>query len=193
MTKVAIDTKSVGFPMPAMPVLLVGADVDGNANFLTIAWAGVACAEPLMVSVAIRHGRHTMKGVREGAVFSINVPTVDQARETDYCGIVSGAKEDKAKKCSFSVFYGKVPGAPFIRECPVNVACTVHETLDLGTHALVVGRVEETLLSEGCLTGGRPDAAKIRPLVFVNAPERIYRELGKPVGEAYRIGKELAK
>lgn len=193
MTKVAIDTKSVGFPMPAMPVLLVGADVGGKANFLTIAWAGVACAEPLMVSVAIRHERHTMKGVKEGGVFSINVPSVEQAREADYCGIVSGAKEDKARRCSFSVFYGKVPGAPFIRECPVNISCTVHETLDLGTHSLVVGRVDETLVSEDCMTGGKPDAAKIRPIVFVNAPERLYRELGKPVGEAYRIGKELAK
>jgi flavin reductase (DIM6/NTAB) family NADH-FMN oxidoreductase RutF len=192
MNKVPIDQKSIHLAAPAMPVLLVGADVDGKANFLTIAWSGVACAEPLMFSIPIRHQRYTMKGVNAGKVFSINVPNVDLVRETDYCGIYSGAKVDKAEACRFSIFYGKIPGAPFIRECPVNISCSVHQLLDLGSHILVIGKAEETLVSDDCMVDGKPDIEKIRPIVYVTTPERRYVGLGKPLGAAFSIGKELA-
>lgn len=193
MNKVPLDIASSHFAAPAMPVLLVGADVGGKANFLTIAWAGVACGEPLMFSIPIRHQRYTMKGVEAGGCFSINVPSVDQVREADYCGIYSGAKVDKQSACSFSVFYGKIPGAPFILECPVNISCSVHDTLNLGSHALVIGRAEEILVSESCMSEGKPDVEKIQPFVYVTTPKRRYVGLGKTLAEAFSVGKDLAK
>jgi flavin reductase (DIM6/NTAB) family NADH-FMN oxidoreductase RutF len=147
-----------------MPVLLIGANVDDKPNFMTVAWGGIANGEPPMISIAIRHQRYTNKGIRQNLTFSVNIPSTDLARETDYCGSVSGSKSDKVKVCRFKVFYGKLGSAPLIEQCPVNMECKVVHMLDLGSHSLVVGRVEETHVSDNCLTDGQPDVDKIKPI-----------------------------
>ena len=190
MSKVTMGPTTLIYPMPA---LLIGADVDGKPNFLTVAWAGIADGEPPMISVAIRHIRYTIKGILQNNVFSVNVPSVDLVKETDYCGCVSGDKVDKVDACQFKIFYGKMNGAPLIEQCPVNMECKVVHMLDLGSHALVVGRIEETYISEGCLSNGKPDVEKIKPLVYVGEPERQYQAMGDVVGKAFSVGLELKK
>ena len=86
-------------PMPymsVMPTVLVGADVKGKPNYMTAAWATVACMAPPMVCVAINKVRYTAKGIDENKTFSLNVPSENQVVETDHCGLVSGANEDKS-------------------------------------------------------------------------------------------------
>lgn len=86
-------------PMPymsVMPTVLVGADVDGKPTYMTAAWATVACMVPPMVCVAINRERYTAKGIDQNGTFSLNVPSVDQVIPADYCGIVSGDREDKS-------------------------------------------------------------------------------------------------
>ena len=149
--KVTLGPQTLLYPMPA---LLVGSNVDGKPNFMTVAWSGIANSNPPMLTVGIQHHRHTLKGIRENGTFSVNLPSVDQVKETDYCGIVSGTKEDKAAVCHFNVFYGQLATAPLIQECPVNLECKMIHILELGSHALVVGEITETHISESCLTGG---------------------------------------
>ena len=190
MSKVTMGPTTLIYPMPA---LLIGADVDGKPNFLTVAWAGIADGEPPMISIAIRHIRYTIKGILQNNVFSVNVPSVDLVKETDYCGCVSGDKVDKVDACQFKIFYGKMNGAPLIEQCPVNMECKVVHMLDLGSHALVVGRIEETHISEGCLSNGKPTVEKINPLVYAGDPERQYQAMGDVVGKAFSVGLELKK
>jgi len=68
MAKVAKGPQTWIAPMPA---LLIGADVNGKPNFMTVAWAGIANGEPPMVSLAIRPARHTLVGIREHSQFSV--------------------------------------------------------------------------------------------------------------------------
>lgn len=187
MGKTAMGPQTLIYPMPT---LLVGADVDGKPNFMAVAWGGIAGSDPPMVSVAIRHSRYTLKGIRQNMAFSVNVPSADMARETDYCGIISGAKVDKVGVCQFEVFYGEVDNAPLIEQCPINMECKVVHMLDLGSHWLVVGRIEETHVSEACLTDGKPDVSKIRPFAF-NMTTLQYQALGEVVGKAFSMGREL--
>jgi flavin reductase (DIM6/NTAB) family NADH-FMN oxidoreductase RutF len=189
MGKVALGPQTLVYPMPAM---LVGADVDTKPNFMTVAWGGIACGDPPMISVAIRHVRHTLKGIKQNQTFSVNIPSVEQVNETDYCGMVSGSKADKVRACRFEVFYGKLGNAPLIEQCPVNLECRVVQILDLGSHSLVIGQIEETHISEDCLTEGRPDVDKIRPLTYVTSPAARYQGLGEVVGKAWSVGKRLA-
>ena len=111
--------------------------------------------------------------------------------ETDYCGITSGTKADKAKDCNFEVFYGKLETAPLIEQCPVNLECKVAHMLELGSHMLIIGKIEETHVSDSCLTGGRADVNKIKPLIFTMSPVSQYQALGEVIGKAFSIGKEL--
>ena len=176
-----------------MPTFLVGSNVNKKPNFMTAAWAGVACGEPPMVSVAIRSARYTLKGIRENGVFSINIPSEAMLKETDYCGIVSGAVADKVKDCGFNVFYGVMQDAPMIEQCPVNLECKVEHQLELGSHILVIGRIAETYISNECLTDGKPDINKIRPLIYTPGPGSQYYSFGEMVGAAFSSGKTMIK
>lgn len=188
MGKILMGPQTLLYPIP---VVLVGANVDDKPNFMAVAWCGIANGEPPMISVAIRHTRYTDRGIRQNLTFSVNVPSADMVRETDYCGIRTGAKVNKVEVCQFKVFYGKLNSAPLIEQFPVNLECKVVHILDLGSHSLVVGRIEETHVSESCLTDGKPDVNKIKPISYVTSPARQYRPLGEAVAKAYSIGEEL--
>ena len=188
MSKILMGPQTLIYPMPA---LLVGANVDGKPNFMTVAWGGIANGEPPMISIAIRHVRYTLKGIRQNMTFSINVPSTDMAKETDYCGITPGSKVNKVEVCQFKVFYGKLDNAPLVEQYPVNLECKVVHILDLGSHSLIIGRIEETHISESCLTDGKPDFNKIKPLVYTAAPAAQYQALGEVIAKAFSIGKEL--
>jgi flavin reductase (DIM6/NTAB) family NADH-FMN oxidoreductase RutF len=190
-----MSKKSFG-PQPWLfpnPVILVGTVVDGKPNFAPYAWCGITGGEPPTISVGIRHQRHTLKGIYQNRTFSVNVPSTDLLKEVDYCGLTSGATTDKVKDCGFTIFYGTLPNAPLIEQCPVNLECEVSHLLNLGTHVLVIGKIVQTHVSEDCLTEGQPDIMKIRPFVYSRGPTARYNAVGKVLGQAYDIGKGLKK
>lgn len=188
MNKVLMGPRTLIYPMP---VVLVGANIDDKPNFMAVAWCGVANSQPPMISVAIQPRRYTYRGIRQNSTFSVNIPSVDLIKEADYCGMISGARANKVEVCQFSVFYGKLSSAPLIEQCPVNLECEVQHILELGSHSLIVGRVEETHVSESCLTDGKPDVDKIKPLIYITEPARKYQAFGEVVGKAFSIGREL--
>ena len=188
MGKILVGPRTWLYPMP---VPLVGANVNDKPNFMTVACCGIANVEPPMISVAIRHHRYTYKGIKQNMTFSANIPSTDMVKETDYCGITPGTQVNKAEVCQFKVFYGKLETAPLIEQCPVNFECKVMHILDLGSHALIIGRIEEIHVSESCLTDGEPDIEKIKPLVYISGPVRQYRALGEFIAKSESIGKEL--
>ena len=188
MGKVAIGARTLLYPLPTV---LVGANVDGKANFSAYAWCGIVNSSPPMLSVAFQHHRHSLKGIKQNGTFSVNIPSVELVKETDYCGLVSGRETDKVADCKFNIFYGKLTNAPLINECPVNLECHALHILNLGSHEMVVGQIEEVYVTDSCLTDGEPDVTKIKPFLWVFRPTNQYWEFGKPIGDAFSIGKRL--
>jgi flavin reductase (DIM6/NTAB) family NADH-FMN oxidoreductase RutF len=188
MNKVAFGPNTFVLPHP---VLLVGSNVDNKPDFMAVAWGGVACSDPPMLSVAIRPQRHTLKGIRQNNNFSVNIPGQNLVKEADYCGLVSGARDDKVKTCGFSIFYGKLANAPMIEQCPINMECKVVHMLNLGSHILVVGSIEETHITENCLTDGKPDIEKIRPMLFSSGGSSQYYACGQAIADAFSIGNKI--
>jgi flavin reductase (DIM6/NTAB) family NADH-FMN oxidoreductase RutF len=188
MGKIKLGPRTLAYPQPAF---LIGANVDAKPNFLAVAWGGIACGKPPMVSVAINHHRYTLKGIKQNMAFSVNVTSKDYVVETDYCGIRSGSKTNKVMDCGFTVFYGNMVAVPMIQQYPVNLECKVVNTLNLGSHYLVIGEVLETHISEDCLTKGYPDVRKIKPIAFIEGQPSSYYCIGENVGKAFWIGKTL--
>jgi flavin reductase (DIM6/NTAB) family NADH-FMN oxidoreductase RutF len=62
-------------------------------------------------------------------------------KETDCCGLVSGAKTDKMKDWNPTVFYGVLKSAPLVEQCTVKMECEVLDILNVGSHSLVVGKI----------------------------------------------------
>jgi flavin reductase (DIM6/NTAB) family NADH-FMN oxidoreductase RutF len=185
-----MSKKTIG-PQPLLdphPTTLVGANIDGKPNFAAVAWAGIVAGNPPCLSIGLQHRRYTLKGIRQNMTFSVNIPSTDMAKETDYCGIYSGSETDKVKDCGFKVFYGNLGSAPLIEQCPVNLECEVLHMLNLGSHVAVIGKIIETHISEECLTDGKPDIKKIKPIIFTFGK---YFSVGEPVADTFRIGKQM--
>jgi flavin reductase (DIM6/NTAB) family NADH-FMN oxidoreductase RutF len=190
MTKKNMTKKKLG-AQPMLwphPTVLVGSHVDGKPDFAAVAWTGVAASNPPAISIALQHHRYSLKGIYQNYTFSINIPSRELVKETDYCGLVSGKDTDKVKDCNFRVFYGNLGTAPLIEQCPINLELEVVHILNMGSHALVVGKVVETHVSEDCLTDGHPDMDKVKPFIF--GPGK-YFTVGEEFADAFKIGKEI--
>ncbi|MFW6055737.1 MAG: flavin reductase family protein [Chloroflexota bacterium] len=188
MKKVQQGPQTWLYPLPA---LLIGTVIDGTPNVMTAAWGSIANADPPMVSVAIRHSRHSHKAIAVDSHISVNVPSASQAVEVDYCGVESGSKADKIEKCGFTLFYGSLEKAPLIEQCPLNLECMIRNIVELSTHTLVVAEIMETYVSADCLTSGSPDITKIDPLIYMTGPSRIYVRSGDTLGQAFHAGLAL--
>ncbi len=188
MVKIQIDPKAIVYPQP---VVLVGATVNNKPNFMVVAAYGMANNDPPMVSISLRHSKYTLIGLKQNMSFSVNIPSISLIKETDYCGIVSGSKVDKAKILKFNVFYGKLANAPLIEQCPVNLECTVMHILNLGSNAFILGLVEATHIAEYCLTDGKPDVEKVKTFSYIGRPTSQYRAIGEIIGKPSSIGREL--
>ncbi len=176
--------------IPVRPILIVGVTVEGKANFFEVGGGGLISSDPPTVALPIRHDRYSLKGIFADRVFSVNIPSIELAKEADYCGIVSGAKTDKAKDCHFTIFYGKLGNAPMIEQCPINMECTMIHTLGFISHVAVIGRIETTYMSENSLAEGKPNWDKINPLLwYPNKSE--YFAIGNTVGKSRSIGNAL--
>jgi len=78
-----------------------------------------------------------------------------------------------------------------VEDALVKLECGVVHVLNLGSHSLIVGSIEETHISENCLTDGKPDANKIRPFISAPEPDSKYLALGQIIVESHSIGREL--
>jgi flavin reductase (DIM6/NTAB) family NADH-FMN oxidoreductase RutF len=185
MEKVRIESMDA-YVYP-MPMTIIGAVVDGKPNFMAAAWVSRVNFKPPMMMVALG-AHHTNLGIEANAAFSVNVPDVSLLEKTDYCGIVSGKKTDKSQL--FGVFYGSLPGAPLIRECPLNIACRLNQTVKLPFDTLYIGDVVEVYTEERCLTDGKPDIKKIDPFTLT-MPDNRYWRVGEEAGKAWSAGKKL--
>jgi flavin reductase (DIM6/NTAB) family NADH-FMN oxidoreductase RutF len=186
--RIKLDGQNVLYPTPTV---LVGVHVNGKPNFITIAHIGIinygrATGRTELVSVSLTKGRYSNAGILENRAFSVNIPSQDLIEATDYCGVASGRSADKASL--FTLFYGEVPAAPMIEECPLNMECRLHDVYDTGTHDVCIGEVVATYAREGALTNGKPDLAKVRPLLFDMSSGK-YWSVGGPLADCWKVAR----
>ena len=177
MTKVTKKPGTVLYPVPAV---LVSSGTGEHANIITLAWVGTLCSDPPLVGIGVRPSRHSHGLIKEVGEFVVNLPSAQQLKWVDYCGIVSGRDEDKWAACGFTPAPASQVQVPLIAECPVNVECRLHQTLSLGSHDLFIGQVVAVQMDEAVLDErGRLDLAKASPFAYLNGE---YREIGKRLG-----------
>jgi flavin reductase (DIM6/NTAB) family NADH-FMN oxidoreductase RutF len=80
-----------------------------------------------------------------------------------------------------------------IEQCPVNIECMVVHTIKLGSHDIFIGQIQQTYVSEQCLTDGKADISKIKPIVYSADPSRNYYAVGELIGKGFDSGKKMIK
>jgi flavin reductase (DIM6/NTAB) family NADH-FMN oxidoreductase RutF len=164
-------------PAGAAQAMIVGATVNGKANFNALGCFGLVSVVKPVVFIMSGKSHYMNVGIRESGCFSVNIPSDGLVAETDYVGIVSGSKTDKSGV--FTTFEGSVAGVPMIRGCPVNLLCKVVRTAELPNEPtpivseFFIGEVLEVYVDGRCLTDGKPDIKKINPLLLAGAGGQI--------------------
>lgn len=178
------------YPVPAV---LVTSRYGGRDNVLTVSWTGTICTEPPMLYISLRPERHSYAMIKASKEFVVNVPTVDMAREVDFCGVKSGAEVDKFKAMGFNKRKASVVKAPVILECPLAIECRVENIVELGSHHMIVARVVAVLAEESLIDKrGRFQLEEARLLCYNHGH---YCAASKPVGKfgfSVRKGKRPA-
>jgi flavin reductase (DIM6/NTAB) family NADH-FMN oxidoreductase RutF len=187
MNKISVSPQVFAGPMP---MAVVGCDVQGKANFITIAWISRVNYQPPLIGFASGKRHYTNQGISEHKVFSVNIPGQDLIRQVDYCGLVSGEKFDKSKV--FTLFYGQLPHAPMISECPLTMECRLLTSVELPTNNFIIGEIVAAYSEEKYVTNGSPDIAKMNPFILT-MPDNSYWGIGDKITKAWEAGKELMK
>ena len=183
MTKKRIDPGPFILPMP---VVLVGAMVEGRANFMTAAFVGIVNFQPPIVACGLSPTHHTAKGIEANRVFSLNLPSPEQVAATDYCGIASGAKQDKSE--IFELFAGELAAAPMIRSCHLTAECRLVHSVPFQVDTVYFGEILHVHIDDEAMSGGSPDWRRLDPLLFT-FPDKGYWRLGAYVAEAWKVGR----
>ncbi len=175
-----------------VPIVLVGANVNGKPNFETIGDVGLMGIKPPIVFVSSGADHYTNQGILENGTFSINLPTTEILPVVDYCGQVSGRVEDKG--ALFEVFYGDLGTAPLIAACPVNLECRVIKEFSIQHRQVFVGEVAQTHVDEAMISEGEnrkqiADLLALDPILY--ALDNRYYRVGAVIGVGYREAQRL--
>jgi len=175
-----------------VPAVMVTCGTMEASNIITIAWTGIVCSDPAMLSISVRPQRHSYAMIKEQGEFTVNLTTRDLVQATDLCGVVSGAKQDKFELCHLDKEEGVHVACPGIAQSPIQLECKVKQVLPLGSHDLflaeIVGvNVEESLLD----ANGRLQLEKANLIAYSHGS---YYALGKMLGTfGYSVRKKKGK
>jgi flavin reductase (DIM6/NTAB) family NADH-FMN oxidoreductase RutF len=174
-----------------MSLVIVGANVKNNPNFMPIAWVSIVENSPPMISISASKNHYTNEGIIENGTFSVNTPSVNMVRITDYIGIKSGKDIDKSEL--FEVFYGELKTAPMISQALLNLECKVIHTVNLDIkHEIFIGEIKKVYAEEEIIKNNIPDVKKLNPIIF-SMNDNHYWELGSLIGNAWSIGRDYKK
>lgn len=140
MNKVQGNMKSCLQPMAKILVSCRG--IDGKNNALAVAYCCNCSYDPPMIMVGIVPSRYSYKMIKETGCFVVNLVTKEQKEMFDYLGSHSGRDEDKFSKINVKVEEGIKINAPLLADCPINIECTVVDSIVTGSHEMFVGKIE---------------------------------------------------
>ena len=136
------DTKIKAYLKPAPNTLVSCRGKNGEDNALAVAYCCNCSFDPPMVMVGIVPSRHSYRLIKESGCFIVNLPGKDQKEMFDYLGSHSGADENKLEKIGAKLCDGEKVNAPILDECPVNIECTIVDSIKTGSHEMFVGKIE---------------------------------------------------
>lgn len=186
MSKIKWKAGTFEYPIPA--VMVSCGDME-KSNIITVAWTGIINTNPAMVYISVRQSRYSYNIIKENMEFVINLTTEKLANATDWCGVKSGANEDKFKEMKLTKEKANMVKAPLIKESPVSIECKVKKIVPLGSHDMFIAEVlcidaDDKYIDDN----GAFDISKCKLIAYANGG---YYSLGKKIGKfGYSVQKK---
>jgi flavin reductase (DIM6/NTAB) family NADH-FMN oxidoreductase RutF len=136
------EANKKGAMQPAPKVLVSCRGLNGEDNVLAVGYCGNCSYAPPMVMVGIVPTRYSYKMIKESGCFVVNLATKDYKETFDCMGSTSKRDGDKLEKMNVKLEDGIKVNAPILSDCPVNIECTVVDSIMTGSHEMFIGKVE---------------------------------------------------
>lgn len=136
------EAKKKSCLQPAPNVIVSCRGLDGENNALAVAYCGNCSYDPPMVMVGIVPTRYSYKLIKESGCFVVNLVDKSYQETFLYLGTHSKRDGDKLAARNVKLQDGKVVNAPILPDCPVNIECTVVDSIVTGSHEMFIGKVE---------------------------------------------------
>lgn len=186
MSKVMWKPGTFIYPIPAV---MVSCGTMEKSNIITVAWTGILNTNPAIVYISVRPERYSYNLIKEQGEFIINLTNKDLVRQTDWCGVKSGAKVDKFKEMNLHKENANFVKCPMIKESPVSIECKVKEIKELGSHHVFIAEVLAINADEKYIDqNGAFDISKCDLIAYANGG---YYTLDKKTGKfGYSVQKK---
>lgn len=150
MSKIKWKGGALLSPVPPAMITCSNGEED---NIITIAWTGIVNTVPPKTYISVRPSRHSYGMIKESGEFVINLTTSALVKSADWCGVYTGAKVDKFKRCGLTKEAASEVSCPMIAESPLSLECRVTDVIPLGSHHMfladiVAVDVDESLIDE---------------------------------------------
>jgi len=153
------------YAFPMQTVLVTCNDAQGKTNIITLAWHTPISRTPPLYGISVAPKRHSHACIQHSKEFVINFIPYSLAKAADYCGTRSGRTTDKIKDTHLTLAPSTKLNTPLIKEGYAHLECTLHKTMPLGDHDLIVGEV---------IAASAEDDAFINDLLAIEHHQPLY-------------------
>ncbi|NLO35972.1 MAG: flavin reductase family protein [Clostridiaceae bacterium] len=136
------EAKKSGCLQPAPKVLVSCRGLSGENNVLAVAYCGNCSYDPPMVMVGIVPSRYSYQLIKQSGCFVVNLVDRSYQETFDFLGSHSKRDGDKLAEAKVRLEDGKKVAAPILVDCPVNIECTIVDSIVTGSHEMFVGKIE---------------------------------------------------
>ena len=151
-----------GALQPTPKILVSCRGSNGENNALAVAYCGNCSFDPPMVMVGIVPSRYSYHMIKETGCFVVNLPEKSYADVFQYLGTASRRDCDKLKEKNVALAEADIVNAPLLSDCPVNIECSVVDSIVTGSHEMFVGKVEKVHAPANLLDAdGKIDFSKL--------------------------------
>ena len=138
--------------------------VDGVPNLAPYSFFTVACADPAILSVTSIGRKDTYRNVVGTGEFVVNIGTESLMEVMNATSAPVGPEVDEFEMQGLTADLSDVVAPPRVAEAPIAFECVRHDVIDLGTSAMLLGRVVSvTIDNEMLADDGLPDFGSLLP------------------------------
>lgn len=178
---------------PTPVVLVTSKNTSNETNVFTVGWVSTVCTKKPVIAMGIRPERLSYEYIKKSGECVINLPTRDMVKIVDYCGVVSGRKQNKIEHLNLKLNEGVAISTPSLQSCPIALECKVKSTTPLGTHDLFLLEVLNVKVDDNLIDSNNKICFNKANLICYSHGE-YYGLISKPLGSfGYSVRKKSKK
>lgn len=131
-------------------------DTEGRANLAPFSFFNVACVDPPMIHISpgmYEDGlpKDTARNIQATGEFVHNMVTEETLHRMHCSSERVPTEESEFDTCGIEKAPSETVSPPRVRDSVASFECSLHSSLDLGSHTLIIGQIKHMMVDESIL------------------------------------------